>query len=357
MGLFRLLLAISVFMAHTNNPKWIHGFGGENAVEIFFVISGFYIAMILDKTYSNKWNFYKNRFLRLYPIYYIICGLVLIRATAIPSFFSDLFHHPAPVLAVANTANATLFGTDWLMFLQWRDSALHFGSFLHSDFPIYSAMLIPQAWSLGIEVTFYLLAPSICRLRTRYVALLGLLLFGIKGLYWAKGLNVDPWSYRFFPFELPMFVLGILLYRLKRRGVTRKKISAKITYLGVISIYLIFGLVSSFIDIDRKIQFSLLFLFASAVILFAQQDSLDSRIGELSYPFYICHIFVISSVDWLILKFSDANTSDAFFQSASFKLPLMFVLTLLLSMILIRVMKPIENLRDRNRGSLRPQLQ
>gem|GEM_PF-6247016 len=37
MGLFRLLLAISVFMAHTNNPKWIHGFGGENAVEIFLL--------------------------------------------------------------------------------------------------------------------------------------------------------------------------------------------------------------------------------------------------------------------------------------------------------------------------------
>jgi len=54
MGLLRVLLAVSVFMAHSGPTGFMShliGFGGANAVEIFFVISGFYTAMILELSY------------------------------------------------------------------------------------------------------------------------------------------------------------------------------------------------------------------------------------------------------------------------------------------------------------------
>ena len=105
------------------------GFGGANAVEIFFVISGFYIAMILARSYSTNLGFYKNRALRLYPIYYIICALVLVRCLLLPNLRPVLFSFPAKPLSIGALANSTFFGSDWLMFLQWKDNNLHFGNF------------------------------------------------------------------------------------------------------------------------------------------------------------------------------------------------------------------------------------
>jgi len=46
--------------------------GGEIAVELFFIISGFYMSLILSEKYNTPDKiviFYKNRFLKLFPIY------------------------------------------------------------------------------------------------------------------------------------------------------------------------------------------------------------------------------------------------------------------------------------------------
>ena len=124
MGLLRVLLAVSVFMTHAPQSgltRGLRGFGGSNAVELFFLVSGFYIALILDKSYSTRMGFYKNRVLRLFPIYYIICGLVLIQAVLLPNLRESLFSFPAKALTFGAIANLTFFGSDWLMFSQWQN--------------------------------------------------------------------------------------------------------------------------------------------------------------------------------------------------------------------------------------------
>src|SRR5262245_37870067 len=79
MGLFRFLLALSVIAAHTKPaPTIFPFFGGEGVtpVLLFFVISGFYMAMIVEEKYaSNLQEFYENRFLRLFPIYWTLLGI------------------------------------------------------------------------------------------------------------------------------------------------------------------------------------------------------------------------------------------------------------------------------------------
>ena len=56
---------------------------GFDAVKIFFVISGFYMALILNEKYLLKTDSYKlfitNRILRLYPLYLItfIASLIM----------------------------------------------------------------------------------------------------------------------------------------------------------------------------------------------------------------------------------------------------------------------------------------
>jgi peptidoglycan/LPS O-acetylase OafA/YrhL len=52
--------------------KRLKGYTGLYAVNVFFIISGFYMAMILNGKYEDKTSiqFYKSRVFRLFPTYY-----------------------------------------------------------------------------------------------------------------------------------------------------------------------------------------------------------------------------------------------------------------------------------------------
>jgi len=81
MGLLRLILAIAVVIAHTNSIFGLKFTGGLVAVETFFIISGFYMSMILDRKYTGKGSyilFLSNRFLRLYPMFWVVLLLIII---------------------------------------------------------------------------------------------------------------------------------------------------------------------------------------------------------------------------------------------------------------------------------------
>lgn len=70
MGFLRLLLALSVVSAHVINNPFFSLVGGTVAVKTFFIISGFYMAMIINN-YKNNIAFFKSRYLRLFPVYFI----------------------------------------------------------------------------------------------------------------------------------------------------------------------------------------------------------------------------------------------------------------------------------------------
>ena len=81
MGLLRLLLAISVITTHCGPCLGFSPLGGVEAVQTFFMISGFYMAMILTEKYRGPGSyrsFLINRFLRIYPLYWIALILTLI---------------------------------------------------------------------------------------------------------------------------------------------------------------------------------------------------------------------------------------------------------------------------------------
>src|SRR5947209_17753171 len=79
MGILRMLLAISVLLLHTQDTQ-LFSLAGDMAVPAFFIISGFYMALILNEKYIGKHSykvFITNRLLRLYPMYYITTFLML----------------------------------------------------------------------------------------------------------------------------------------------------------------------------------------------------------------------------------------------------------------------------------------
>ena len=74
MGFIRLLLAISVVSAHLIDDPLFYLVGGTVAVKTFYIISGFYMAMIINN-YKNNIAFFKSRYLRLFPVYFA-CVLI-----------------------------------------------------------------------------------------------------------------------------------------------------------------------------------------------------------------------------------------------------------------------------------------
>src|SRR5208337_4295200 len=81
MGLLRLLLAVSVVLVHTRGCFGFRPLAAAEAVQTFYMISGFYMAMILIEKYRGPDSyrlFLSNRFLRIYPIYWITVGLSML---------------------------------------------------------------------------------------------------------------------------------------------------------------------------------------------------------------------------------------------------------------------------------------
>ena len=76
MGLLRTILALLVVGSH------LGAFGGATfAVKGFFIISGFYMALVISTRYHKLpvGDFYASRLLRLLPLYWVI-GLLTVAA-------------------------------------------------------------------------------------------------------------------------------------------------------------------------------------------------------------------------------------------------------------------------------------
>ena len=81
MGIFRLFLAIAVVLQHTKPIGGFQPLGATEAVETFFMISGFYMAMILTEKYRGPGSyrlFLGNRSLRIYPAYWVVAALTVV---------------------------------------------------------------------------------------------------------------------------------------------------------------------------------------------------------------------------------------------------------------------------------------
>ena len=84
MGLLRLLLALAVVADHAGPPLgWtaLRMTGGPLAVQMFYVVSGFYMALVLNEKYLGAgawWAFAKSRLIRLYPMYWFVALLTLL---------------------------------------------------------------------------------------------------------------------------------------------------------------------------------------------------------------------------------------------------------------------------------------
>ena len=96
MGTLRLLLAMSVVYGHVGlmSVLGVPSIPGDTAVQAFYAISGFYMALVLNETYTAKDSTYRlfltNRFLRLFPAYAVVAVATLGLALVVHSRSGEL---------------------------------------------------------------------------------------------------------------------------------------------------------------------------------------------------------------------------------------------------------------------------
>ena len=106
----------------------------------------------------------------------------------------------------------------------------------------------------------------------------------------------DPWTYRFFPFELAFFIAGSLAYAFYKY-IQYKSISSIIAYVLLsLCVLGVFVLDEIKMDDDLKNSLFYLFLLGSMPFIFKSLKDCqwDRQIGELSFSLYICHHLLVS---------------------------------------------------------------
>jgi peptidoglycan/LPS O-acetylase OafA/YrhL len=316
MGMLRFILALSVVVAHSTPLMHSSLVGGRLAVEAFYIISGFYMALILKEKYNSTQNSYSlflsNRFLRIFPAYWVVLLITFIFSVAcllitnerpigkLSGYEQYMADMSLPTLIFLCFSNLFIFLQDAVMFMGMdvNTGNLFFTTDFTTTAPrLHSFLLMPQAWTVALELTFYILAPFLVRSKIWVLLVLmgGSLILRI--FLYGSGLNYDPWTYRFFPCELVFFLTGIVCYHIY---VWLKKKSFPIgNIIDLVCIFLF-----AFIVLFYKIRMhegvrEVVFLTTVAVCVPAvfwrtKNIRLDAWIGDLSYPIYICHLLVCS---------------------------------------------------------------
>jgi len=321
MGIIRTLMAISVLITHTEPLFGVRLLNGDMAITCFFVISGFLMALILDTRYSILRVFYENRLLRIYPPYFFS----FLFATMVYFFLSDPSHDPMGVLSLlwvnwdvlglvwAAVSNLTLIGIDYIRYAGLSDGTLVFPVFLNEGAAGgHNLLLIPQAWTLALELQYYLLAPVFMRLRTISLVVvcalsLGLNI-GLSLLAHGAGLKVDLMP--FFPAQLTYFLMGALAYRLYRALHTDGVPHSLLRIGGVVAVPVCLALVVFGYDLVNalgsyvKREADIFYIaFASTIpFLFycTKNWKIDQRIGDYSYPIYLFHLAVVATLEGVV---------------------------------------------------------
>jgi peptidoglycan/LPS O-acetylase OafA/YrhL len=147
----RALAVLLVVLYHLRVPGFAGGFVG---VDVFFVISGFVVTRVIAPRIAagefSLLGFYKNRFWRLQPAFFLVLAATLV---AIGLLFA-----PTDLLRTSQSGLfASLFSAN---FYFWKTTSSY-----ASDLAEQEPLL--HMWSLAVEEQFYLLWPSLLMLGSR----------------------------------------------------------------------------------------------------------------------------------------------------------------------------------------------
>jgi peptidoglycan/LPS O-acetylase OafA/YrhL len=350
MGMVRLALAMAVLLGHLPIASFKF-MGAGLAVQGFFVVSGFYMALVLDGKYRDAGLFYSNRLLRLAPTYFVMMAIAAvalfgfgITATATPELFQAAYANPFTAI-VMMFENIFVVGQEMLYWFRiGDDGALSFdltGNGLPTETSAvgWQALLVPQSWSLSMELMFYALAPFLARLSWRWLAAIAVSSIALRFAGNLLPVDYGLWQGRFFPTALFLFVFGMLGYRLLPLARRAPKFIGWLLALATLA--LIIGLPRLQLPSEqgRWLVYIALALTTPFVFNAFKDNALDRWIGDLSYPMYLCHLVIVA---WVLIY------------QPPFAAWVAIGVTLALSaLLLVLVEHPVDRWRQRRAGAAR----
>ena len=323
MGTIRLFLALSVVIHHLpqRSFQWLNA---GVAVIAFFMISGFYMALVINEKYRHldhwRLRFYLGRLARIFPAYFFVLtfGVIWTLVLHAPNqtvlmHFTQLEMWEQGTLIFMNVfiVGQDMFQTVLMSPVEGGHNVVTDSAFalLGEDYFQNKFMVIGQAWSLASELVFYALAPFLVTSRWRVIAVL-LLSLGVRCavLWQADAYPPSVWGYWFLPSTLTFFCLGCLSYFayawLVKLGPGSRSVRVKAAGLAISALFLYWAGSRSLVGgmlyegghYDTYTHWAFYLGLAITVpFLFSisKNWSYDRLIGELSYPLYLVHGFVI----------------------------------------------------------------
>ena len=278
-GLLRLLLAMLV-IAHHSTPLRLGAF----AVYVFFILSGYWIAVMWDSKYSRTecayWTFMVSRYWRLIPIF--LCCMLLGVISAL--ILGNIVPNPSASL-------------EW-----WIRQLPIMGSSS-------AGVILAPSWSIDVEMQFYMVAPMLVLVSNRWNAVGCWLLFAGSTVWFiVPRLSGDFENLPYGWLYLAFFSMGVLLHRTGWRAGQKLAwgvflsaciiIIAVITYPQTRSLFWIIGSAVRNETLPQSIQIGRWFSNLAGAFLMVpflswnvrqKSDGFDREVGNLSYPLYLFH--------------------------------------------------------------------
>lgn len=301
----RAFAALWVLTAHVTSiggrPVYLLS-QGYLAVECFIFISGFLMMMLLARERSlnltNALRFYTRRFFRIAPSFYLAIALYVI--------FRGLY--------VENLARCSdIFGSDSHIpgldaELGWR-SVLWNVLFVHGLWSDESTKIFGPAWSLSLEMQFYLVAPIWAWfLRKRPYLAIGLF-FGVNAIanllwsvYSGEGL-LDKFPFpSFLPNRLFLFCWGgaCCLFVLERTRPHRHLFVLASVGAAILLPWKSFLVCSGLVGATLLAEFYPKGFSRWGVRL--AESRVVSWLAELSYGVYLYHVFSMAIASWILIR-------------------------------------------------------
>ena len=144
-GVAALLVAVGHCLGLFSIPLWFDHLknysNGHAAVVMFFLLSGFVLTLSLRKGTTKTHEFYIKRLFRIYPAWILACTISL--------FYLLFVHYRFPILN----------GSDWWS-ARFQAARLH-PLYIAASYGGALAFLLPQGWTIFIEVVASLMMPFI----------------------------------------------------------------------------------------------------------------------------------------------------------------------------------------------------
>lgn len=333
-GIYRTTLALMVVVQHLANVHMI----GVYAVFGFYMLSGYLMTYIVQRNYGYTFDgvrkYALNRFLRIYPLYWLSAlmtlGLIAIAGQDVLRRFHSDMYLPTTLGEIVKNA---------LILFPYRDSP----------------RLTPPAWALTVELVYYVaIGLGLSRTRVLTVAWFALSVGYHIAVVWLD----MGWNWRYFNISaasLP-FATGAMLYHFRPQllGFAHRLKSLDGVLLVLIAMLFLNWYAMHQDEATKALGFYLNYAINALLIgaLIATQEAgkhrairaLDKKIGDLSYPIYLIHFQVAIMASLLVERYSgitlQALTPQILLAALCLLLPTAWLLAALID-------KPVERLRER----------